>query len=494
MALPFQALVPAFSFQPFRRFRRSPPAFSAGAKLFSKKAPYQILSVLKEAKREPGAVRVYRALRGSPPFQQETALKIFDCDGPAFQAEWESLSRASALPCCVNLLGAERFAGGKAALVLEFVNGVTLYDLIRRAELVQEEIACLMIQIYRGLKSLSAVGLVHGDLSLFNILLTAQGRIRFIDFGKGNGRGRGTTPFTAPEVKAGFPADFTSDLFSLGVIEFFLKKRPLSLQKPPSDFHSSLLHEDPKKRRFPFFPSSENEGEGETAPAVGDEKPRSGGFFPNSPRRGQPHRVEFAGDRLRSGANGEGEEAVKIPSSLRRKAAEVWQSSLQERRETQDIPSGCFEGESVGASSAESEAGFCRSATGRASAIRSAEIRSAEIRSGAFSSAKPALRHAAVRRARVRLPAARGAALLLCFLVANAPSAGRTSREGTLKVRTGQWLQVKVNGMEKYTPLNAPLSPGRHRLLWKSQNNQGVFDLYIPPGKTLVLNDKDFQL
>ena len=302
MALPFPARDPAFSFQPFRRSRQ---AFSKGGKLFSKKAPYQILSVLKEKpvlKEKREAVRVYKALRGSPPFQQETVLKIFEGAGPAFQAEWESLARAASLPCCVNLLGTDRFSGGRAALVLEFVNGITLYDLIRRAKLSEQETACLMIQIYRGLKALSALGLVHGDLSLFNALLTAQGRIRFIDFGKGNGRGRGTAPFTAPEVKAGFPPDFASDLFSLGVIEFFLKNRPPSLTPPPSDFHSLLLHEDPKKRRFPL-----------PAPAE--------------------------------------EEAVKIPPSLQRKAADILLSLQEERRETQDFPS----------------AGRSASATGRAS-------------------------------------------------------------------------------------------------------------------------------
>ena len=220
--------------------------------LVSKGLTYHILSTLKPG---PGK-RVYKALRknSQSSLEQEVILKIFPKKGD-FKEEFESLSRTKS-PYCVQLLGFESFKGNPA-FVLESVQGVTLLKLICHFSLSPPEIHCLLSQIYEGLKDLKKQNLCHGDLSLNNILVSDKGAIKFIDFGLGNYSSslRGTPPFTAPEVLRGGRPGFLSDLFSLGVLEVFLKnphKLSALKTKTAGDFVSEteiLLHPDPQKRR-----------------------------------------------------------------------------------------------------------------------------------------------------------------------------------------------------------------------------------------------------
>ena len=216
---------------------------------------YHILSTLKPG---PGA-RVYKALRSdcAGELKQEVILKVFSKHSTGFKEEFESLSEIRS-PYCVQLLGFESFKGQKA-FVLESIPGVSLLRLIHHFPLSPPEIRCLLSQIHEGLKDLRRQNLCHGDLSLNNVIINREGKIKFIDFGRGNyaGQSRGTPPFTAPEILQGGRPNFSSDLFSLGVLEVFLKK-PHQLNilknKKSEDFVSNdhpLLTSDPQKRKFP---------------------------------------------------------------------------------------------------------------------------------------------------------------------------------------------------------------------------------------------------
>ena len=144
-------------------------------------------------------------------------------------------------------------------MVLEYIKGVRLSQLIESFSLNEKEIQYILNSIYRGLLDLSQQGFCHGDLSLDNVLIDEKAQVKLIDFGEANYEEEihGTPPFIAPEIFQGARANFLSDLFSLGIIEAVLKTPyPLSSLKEMQlkDFEkpSPLLSLDPKKRSFAF--------------------------------------------------------------------------------------------------------------------------------------------------------------------------------------------------------------------------------------------------
>lgn len=218
-----------------------------------KGSSYEIVSTLKESK----GASVYKALRKNKHtgFSQEVILKIFPKNLVQCQEEFESLEQVRS-PYCVNLLGVESFKNG-TGLVLESIRGVSLFELLECFSLNEKEINQILQDTFRGLLDLKSCGICHGDLSLHNILLNETGQIKLIDFGKANYQNerQGTPPFIAPEVLQGARPHFQSDLFSLGVIEVFLKNsnNMYSLKRKDSGFFVStegLRALDPSIRKF----------------------------------------------------------------------------------------------------------------------------------------------------------------------------------------------------------------------------------------------------
>jgi len=223
--------------------------------LSAKGLKYRILFSFKQ----DSSKQIVKAVREdkTKELQQEVLLKIFLDKGQSYREEFESLSQAFS-PYCVRLLGFENF-GDKKALVLEYISGVSLFQLMNNFFLKPEEINHILVSIYKGLEDLSKQGLCHGDLSLNNVLIDKDAHIKLIDFGKANYEQdiQGTPPFSAPEVFKGARPSFLSDLYSLGVIDILLKiPCPLSSLKDmrAEDFNSDnpLLHSDPLKRFFPY--------------------------------------------------------------------------------------------------------------------------------------------------------------------------------------------------------------------------------------------------
>ena len=188
---------------------------------------------------------------------QNVLIKVFLKDLSAYKYEFESLSRVSS-PFCARLLGFESFFGGKKALILEYINGVSLQRLMENFSLSQQEIRHILTGIYKGLEDLKKQKLCHGDLSPDNVLIDDKSRIKLIDFGKANcSPPHGTPPFLAPEVLKGVTPHFASDLYSLGAIEVLLENPcPISSLKDfkidPFNKNNPLLDLDPAQRAFPY--------------------------------------------------------------------------------------------------------------------------------------------------------------------------------------------------------------------------------------------------
>jgi tetratricopeptide (TPR) repeat protein len=128
-------------------------------------------------------------------------------------------------------------------LVMEFVPGPTLADRLASGPLGEDEAVQLAAQLADGLAAAHAQGIVHRDLKPSNVKLTADGRLKILDFGiarllprpdertlpdSDRTGGAGSLPYMAPELLRGAPADVRSDLYAVGVLlyELVTGRRP----------------------------------------------------------------------------------------------------------------------------------------------------------------------------------------------------------------------------------------------------------------------------
>lgn len=125
-------------------------------------------------------------------------------------------------------------------LVMEFINGGTLEELLRnRGCLEVDEILAIGTQIASGLAAAHRKGLIHRDVKPSNVLIESEPkRVKLSDFGvAGEVDGPGTTQtgilvgtpnYMSPEQANGETMDARSDLFSLGSVlyEMCTGKRP----------------------------------------------------------------------------------------------------------------------------------------------------------------------------------------------------------------------------------------------------------------------------
>jgi WD40 repeat protein/tRNA A-37 threonylcarbamoyl transferase component Bud32 len=114
-------------------------------------------------------------------------------------------------------------------LVMDYIDGITLEELIRQAGALEPaDVVRLGVQLASGLAAAHARGVIHRDVKPGNVLLEGEARrARLADFGlagvaddpaDGGAALAGTPLFMSPEQARGEPTDARSDLFSLGSV------------------------------------------------------------------------------------------------------------------------------------------------------------------------------------------------------------------------------------------------------------------------------------
>jgi hypothetical protein len=174
------------------------------------------------------------------------AVKLLHDEALEDPANAESLRRearlaaAIASPRVVRVIDVDE-QDGLPFLVLEYVAGETLQDLLRReGRLPPHEALALCLEVSRALEAAHAAGVVHRDLKPQNIKLV-EGQLKVLDFGIARPAApvdasrtlgfSGTPQYSAPE-RAWSRGDIRSDIYSLGVILYRLLEGRLPFSAP----------------------------------------------------------------------------------------------------------------------------------------------------------------------------------------------------------------------------------------------------------------------
>ncbi|PTM57582.1 protein kinase domain-containing protein [Desmospora activa] len=117
-------------------------------------------------------------------------------------------------------------------MVMEYMEGASLMDRIAKGKLATREAVEIAIQICDGLEHAHQQGVIHRDIKPHNIMATADGQFKLGDFGISRLSGAtaitqtgaviGSIHYFSPEQARGRDITKQSDIYSLGVVLFYV--------------------------------------------------------------------------------------------------------------------------------------------------------------------------------------------------------------------------------------------------------------------------------
>ena len=148
-------------------------------------------------------------------------------------------------------------SGEHPYIAMEYVEGETLKDRIRKGPLAPHEALTLAGQVAAGLAEAHHKGIIHRDIKSANIMVTAKGQAKVMDFGLAKLQGGssltrsqttlGTVAYMSPEQARGGDMDHRTDIWSLGVVlyEVVAGKMPFRGDHDQAVIYS-ILHDEPE--------------------------------------------------------------------------------------------------------------------------------------------------------------------------------------------------------------------------------------------------------
>jgi serine/threonine protein kinase len=151
---------------------------------------------------------------------------------------------------------------GRDYIVMEYVAGKPLSEVIPRHGLPAKEAVRIAIQMADALARAHAAGIVHRDLKPGNFMLTGEGQLKLLDFGLAKitdpgqpetshtqtleGEVMGTAGYMSPEQAEGKLADARSDIFSFGSVLYeMVTGRQAFHGRTPVETLATILHNEP---------------------------------------------------------------------------------------------------------------------------------------------------------------------------------------------------------------------------------------------------------
>ncbi len=206
---------------------------------------------------------------------RKVALKVLPPQAAENQERLERFRReakaVAALnhPNIVTIYSVEE-VDGLHFLTMEHVEGKTLSEAVPKNGLDLPRFFEIGIALADALSTAHQKGIIHRDLKPRNVMVDRNGRIRVLDFGlakllttkhlegtdldsteptevlTGDGKVVGTTPFMSPEQLRGRPLDARSDIFSLGIILYWMSTGHHPFGRDTSaDVISAILSSNP---------------------------------------------------------------------------------------------------------------------------------------------------------------------------------------------------------------------------------------------------------
>lgn len=216
-----------------------------------------------------GMGMVYKAVRADDTFSKMVAVKIVHLSDNReymlrrFTQERQILSGLEH-PHIARMLDGGATADGRPFLVMEYVDGVSLSQYMEANKPTLRESLELFRRICGAVAYAHRNLIVHRDLKPTNILVTAAGEPKLLDFGiaklldgsvprTSTGLGAMTPQYASPEQIAGGAITTASDIYSLGVLlyEMLSGARPYGVKTNALELAQAITTQSPEPLRTP---------------------------------------------------------------------------------------------------------------------------------------------------------------------------------------------------------------------------------------------------